>query len=165
MIRSHTSEWARARPRIPRPQTIGHIHKKKWTAEEDAMLTAAVDEFGVFEWPRVAAKVPKRTGKQCRERWIDKLSPDVLRGDWAPEEDSTLLAKEAELGHAWSKIREFLPGRSTGAVKNRWSWLTRRDIPNHAEEFKAIAAFQAMNEDDASDEWLEPGLDVAGDMF
>jgi hypothetical protein len=128
------------------------------------MLIAAVDEFGIFDWSRIAAKVPNRTGKQCRERWIDKLSPDVVRGDWSSEEDSTLLAKEAEFGHSWSKIRQFLPGRSTGAVKNRWSWLTRREIPIHGKQLQPIAAFQAMNDDDASDEWLEPGWDAAGDM-
>jgi myb proto-oncogene protein len=139
--------------------------KNKWTAAEDAMLTAAVAEFGLFDWPRVAVKVPGRTGKQCRERWVDKLSPDVALGEWSAEEDSILLAKESEFGHAWSKIREFLPGRSTGAVKNRWSWLNRRPVPIHEETFRAIAAFQAIEKDDTADFSMDFGMDLCWDTI
>jgi hypothetical protein len=146
IIRSRTSEWARARGRIQTLRNVGGTHKNKWSVEQDAQLIAAVQKVGQISWTNVANLVPGRNGKQCRERWLDKLSPDLLKDDWSPEEDSILLAKQEELGHAWAKMKEFLPGRSMAAVKNRWNWLVRRDIPNHAEEFRAIAAEQTKKE-------------------
>jgi hypothetical protein len=142
VIRSTTSEWARSRPRVSAQRNIGGTPKKKWTAGEDALLLAAIRELGALNWSQVSVRVPGRSGKQCRERWLDKLSPDVARDDWSPDEDAALIRRQAELGNAWSKIRDALPRRSVGAIKNRWNWLSRRDVPNHAEEFQAIAESQ-----------------------
>jgi hypothetical protein len=157
IIRSRTSEWARAREPVYTPRNVGGTRKNKWSVEQDAQLIAAIQEVGQSSWSEVAALVPGRTGKQCRERWLDKLSPDLLKDDWSAEEDSILLTKQEELGHAWAKIREFLPGRSIGAVKNRWNWLSRRDIPKHVEEFQAIAAEQTpkRNTAEVSDPWKD----------
>jgi myb proto-oncogene protein len=48
--------------------------KGKWTVEEDAKLTEAVEELGT-NWARVAAMVPSRTNTQCRYRWVESLDP------------------------------------------------------------------------------------------
>jgi hypothetical protein len=67
------------------------------------------------------------------------LSPEVVREDWSAEEDLILVQKQAEFGNHWSKIKVFLPGRSGIAAKNRWNWLSRRNIPSHSHEFEIIA--------------------------
>jgi len=40
-----------------------------------------------------------RSGKQCRERWVNHLKPEVKKGGWTHEEDELILQKQAELGN------------------------------------------------------------------
>ena len=48
-----------------------------WSADEDAMLTRAVEEVGARRWTAIAQLVPGRTGKQCRLRWCNQINPDI----------------------------------------------------------------------------------------
>jgi hypothetical protein len=120
------------------PQSRG-IHKMKWTQQEDAILEASVAALGTASWRRVAECIPSRTGKQCRERWLGHFAPDVTTDAWSAAEDAVLLDKYKECGRHWAQIRLSLPGRSTSAVKNRWNWLCRRDVPNQWTEFHELA--------------------------
>ena len=61
-----------------------------------------------------------RTGKQIRDRYLNKLRPNIRRGEWTIEEDRTLLSCYYQIGHKWSKIATYLPGRTEGQVKNRF---------------------------------------------
>jgi hypothetical protein len=53
-----------------------------------------------------------RTGKQCRERYKNHLSPKIKKGDWTPEEDKIIMEMKKKLGNHWTTIAKFLPGRS-----------------------------------------------------
>ena len=44
------------------------IGKKSWTAAEDDILAEVVAKNGAQRWSMVAAQLPGRAGKQCRER-------------------------------------------------------------------------------------------------
>jgi|AntAceMinimDraft_5_1070358.scaffolds.fasta_scaffold81717_1 hypothetical protein len=76
---------------------------------------------GMQKWSAIADKIPGRIGKQCRERWANHLDPALKGGDWSDAEDGELVAAQAELGNAWTKISARLCGRSENAVKNRWN--------------------------------------------
>jgi hypothetical protein len=76
---------------------------------------------------QVAARIPGRIGKQCRERWTNHLDPNLKKGGWTPEEDAVMAAAQARWGNAWTKIAELLPGRAENAVKNRWNSAFRRN--------------------------------------
>jgi len=102
--------------------------KNKWTFEEDNLLREAVQQFGCQNWGNLAKCVPGRTGKQCRERWLVGLDPSINKDSWTKEEDDTLLELQEKYGNKWSKFLPFLTGRSSSAVKNRWSLLSRRQI-------------------------------------
>jgi hypothetical protein len=65
------------------------INTCKWTVEEDAKLTEAVEELGK-DWVRVAAMVLVRTNQQRRYRWVMNLDPNVTLGKWTVEEDAKL---------------------------------------------------------------------------
>jgi myb proto-oncogene protein len=52
------------------------INTGSWTVEEDAKLTAAINEHGENKWAAVAELVPGRIKKQCRQRWTSYLSPE-----------------------------------------------------------------------------------------
>ena len=64
--------------------------KTPWTYEEDSLLRALVAERGQKQWQEIAREInkrmgyAKRQGKQCRERWINFLSPDIKREQWTP---------------------------------------------------------------------------------
>jgi hypothetical protein len=103
MIQSRTSEWARFRDRVSILRNVGGTSKNKSSIEQDRQLIAAIQEVGSSSWARVATFVPGRTGKQCREAWLNKLSPDLLKDDWSAE-DSILLTKQEQFGHSWAQI-------------------------------------------------------------
>jgi len=105
--------------------------KGHWTAEEDTNLKQLITELaneerGVIKnWGEVANKISGRTSKQCRERWYNHLDPTIKRGNYTPEEDALIIAKQTELGNRWSIISALLPGRTEDAVKIRWKTLDR----------------------------------------
>jgi hypothetical protein len=105
------------------------LRKHKWTADEDERLRSAVAAFGMDSWNRISALVPKRTGKQCRERWMGQLAPSVSKNTWLPEEDAILVDQQKIAGNRWAIIASQLPGRSALSIKNRWNWLTRHRNP------------------------------------
>jgi hypothetical protein len=55
------------------------ISKKSWTKAEDHILTEIVTRNGAQRWSSVAAQLPGRAGKQCRERCAHTLSHSPRR--------------------------------------------------------------------------------------
>jgi hypothetical protein len=55
------------------------IRKQAWTSDEDTKLLELVERHGPSNWSRIAAELPSRIGKQCRERWHNHLSPTVKK--------------------------------------------------------------------------------------
>jgi hypothetical protein len=91
-----------------------------WTQPEDELLVKAVSQLGCKKWTDVAQLVPNRTSKQCRERWCNRLAPNVKHEPFELWEDVVIVEKQKELGNCWSAIARLLPGRAANAVKNRW---------------------------------------------
>ena len=85
--------------------------KSSWTAHETEILKRIAHEItqgqeqktGVFmeqpkEWTRIAEEFNKLVGpesqrkpRQCRERWINVVDPNVKRGKWTLPEDIQIL--------------------------------------------------------------------------
>ena len=55
---------------------------------------------GNIKWSVIAAQLPGRIGKQCRERWFNHLDPDIKKGDWTPDEDAVLFETQRVRGRA-----------------------------------------------------------------
>jgi hypothetical protein len=86
-----------------------------------------VKKYGTKKWEEIAAFMPKRCGRQCRNRYFNSLMDTLKKGPWAPEEDAIVLDKHSEIGAHWVQISKFLPGRSGNDVKNRWyKFLSKR---------------------------------------
>ncbi|KAF0923120.1 hypothetical protein E2562_003341 [Oryza meyeriana var. granulata] len=74
----------------------------------------------------------RRTGKSCRLRWLNYLRPDVRRGNITPEEQLLILDLHSRWGNRWSKIAQYLPGRTDNEIKNYW----RTRVQKHAKQLR-----------------------------
>lgn len=121
----------------------GKTTRQKFTAEEDSRLIELVRIHGNRAWKKIASIMKTRTTRQCRERYINYLSPDVTNGPWSVQEDSLLIEKVHEMGPKWSKIAKFFQNRSDVNIKNRYALFVSKGKapalpPHHRENSKEI---------------------------
>lgn len=140
------AEWtAEAMPAPPSPEGIGagpgmqvlgsaakHQQQQAprrcgrlWTASEEDELKRLVQVHGEKRWSMIARQLAGRTGKQCRERWLNHLRPDICHAEWKEEEEAVIVLGHAQLGSRWSALARLLPGRTENAIKNHWNATLR----------------------------------------
>jgi hypothetical protein len=100
---------------------------KPWTKEEDALLLNLVHTMQwPMKWTVVAHSLPGRTGKQCRERYVNHLNPRLKNSDWSPLEDATIFHLYNTIGSHWAKMSKIIPGRTDNGIKNRFHNIRRQ---------------------------------------
>lgn len=111
--------------------------KNLWSPREDRILEEEVQKLGEKAWSEIAAKLPGRVGKQCRDRWRNHLCPEVKKGSWTGAEDKLLFEYRDKLGNQWAEIAKHIPGRTDLSVKNRY-YSFRRKIQRQERRQKKV---------------------------
>ncbi|XP_039044294.1 transcription factor MYB3R-4-like [Hibiscus syriacus] len=95
--------------------------KGQWTAEEDEILSKAVQHFKGKNWKKIAECFKDRTDVQCLHRWQKVLNPELVKGPWTKEEDELIIELVNKFGpKKWSTIAQHLPGRIGKQCRERW---------------------------------------------
>ncbi|CAD8143837.1 unnamed protein product [Paramecium pentaurelia] len=101
--------------------------KSKWTAEEDQIIRNNVNKEE-NNWATIAGILKTKTGKQIRERYINKLRSDIIdikQQPWSNLEDQKLMQLYKQFGSKWSQIARQFSGRSDLQIKNRTNKLLK----------------------------------------
>ena len=93
--------------------------KGPWSPEEDDALQRLMGCHDARNWSLISKSIPGRSGKSCRLRWCNQLSPQVEHRPFTPDEDDTILCAHARFGNKWATIDRLLcapttPSRTTG---------------------------------------------------
>lgn len=111
----------------PSPERQGKVVPRLWSHEEDEILLRTIDSLPKpIKWPTVAMNLPNRSGKQCRERFLNHLNPNLKVSEWSIEEDVMIFHLYSRFGTQWSKMSSLIPGRTDNSIKNRFHHLRRK---------------------------------------
>lgn len=102
------------------------IKKGKWSPEEDKLLEKWIEIHGPKYWEACGRFIQGRKGKQCREHWNNCLNPELIKGDWTPEEDFLIMFFYQKCNGSWNKIIPLFNGRIQNSIKNRFYSILRK---------------------------------------
>lgn len=96
-------------------------YRRTWHRQEDKKILELIQEHGQ-NWTLISKIIGgSRTGKQIRDRYLNKLDPNIVNKAWTPQQDSYLFLLYTIYGRKWAQIAKLLPGRTEAMVKNRFS--------------------------------------------
>ena len=133
---------------------------------EDAVIRDLVSKYGARNWSSIAAALPGRTARQCRDRYCNYLAPDINQSTWTDAEEKLLNEKHQEFGSRWTLIAQFFQNRSTNCLKNHWNYKatgrrsTKKIVPARREKEVVSVCDEVVekifpSQDDVIHEWDE----------
>lgn len=111
-----------------------------WSEEEDKKLEEILTNNPLTKWKDVAKYLGNdRTSKQCRERWVNHLNPNINHQIWTEEEEWILYLIQKIIGNKWSQLKRLFKQRSENDIKNHWHAHIQKKIKHFDECLGKIA--------------------------
>lgn len=106
------------------------IVRMRFTPQEDEEILRLVSIFGDRAWDKISSELSKisnniiqKTPRQLRDRYVNYLNPNINKAEWTLEEDQCLIHNFMLSQPHFKSMRQFFPGRSEVAIKNRFKYL------------------------------------------
>ncbi|CAD8163347.1 unnamed protein product [Paramecium octaurelia] len=132
--------WKRIKP-------VSQRSRHSWSAIEDEQLLELV-KIHKRNWGMIASIMHWRTGKQIRERFINKLNPEIRAEPWSKEEDLIVMDAYQKYGSRWTEISKLLKGRPENMIKNRFYSFIRKEYMNIQNPYYVIPNSQQKTDTD-----------------
>ncbi|CAD8158185.1 unnamed protein product [Paramecium octaurelia] len=124
------------------------LSEAPWVEEEDQLLQQVHEEFSRLgkenKWSQIAREMYKRSPnkifrqpKQCRERWINRLDPNICNEPWSKQQEIDLLKTILIRGKKWSELSALYGRvRTENSLKNKYNSLLKKEKLKY--EFETI---------------------------
>ncbi|XP_050208929.1 transcription factor AS1-like [Mercurialis annua] len=123
---------------------------QRWRAEEDALLSAYVNQYGPREWNLVSQRMStplNRDARSCLERWENYLKPGIKKGSLTKEEQRLVIRLQAKHGNKWKIIAAEVPGRTAKRLGKWWEVFKEKQQREHKENNKIVEPIDEGNYD------------------
>ena len=115
-----------------------------WTAEENAVLRAAVEKHQLSikngkkwaDWQKVTHEMKlqgfSRTEKQVRERYLNHEDPSINTSEqWTEAEREKIIELYEVMGKSWARMTTFEPltSRTPVQIRNYYDWHIADEKP------------------------------------
>ncbi len=103
-----------------------------WSSDQDNYLRGLVSAYGPHNWVSISEYMnvhfadKRKSSKQCRERWCNKLDPAINHSAWTKQEEATLVLSHMKYKNRWCDIVSTLKGRHNNMIKNRFYSIFRK---------------------------------------
>ena len=122
-------------------EEVQQVYKEKRTkinrrfkAEEDELLRELVLKYGENDWKRISKLMKNRSVRQCKDRWLQYLSPNANRTPWTVSEETELLSLVKKFGKDWKIIAYSFPGRPISQLRNKYKTVEGRYLTKPKKE-------------------------------
>ena len=95
------------------------IYRKKFTSAEDTQLLKLVGIHGK-KWGKVAQHMTRFNARQCRDRYLLYLDPNINREPFTEEEDRLLLRNARTYAYHWYPLARLFDRRTPVQLKYRY---------------------------------------------
>lgn len=108
--------------------------RMRFSPQEDQNLIRLVSIYGDQDWKKISTEISKtshkvkRTSRQCKDRYINYLSPEIKNSQWTMEEDQCLIFHYLLTPYHWRSMTNLFPGRSEVSIKNRFNHLYKNGM-------------------------------------
>lgn len=101
---------------------------------------------------QLAQFIKGREARQCRDRYLKYLAPNVVNGPWTPEEEDLLTEKFNIYGSSWKTIATFFPTRTDVNIKSKWKKMQRhitKELLSNSNNYSNESVFSSSDSENS----------------